>query len=44
MPRLQGQSSKTGLYIVALILVLLAVLVALELLGILNLVATIGPA
>ncbi len=44
MPRLEGKRSNTGLYVVLLIVALLVVLLALELMGLMNLIPNFGQA
>jgi hypothetical protein len=44
MPRLEGERSNTGLYILLAIVLLLAALVVLEVTGVTNLIANFGAA
>ena len=44
MPRLEGERSNTGLYVVFLVILLLAALVLLEYTGLINLIANFGAA
>ncbi|CAA9227604.1 MAG TPA: hypothetical protein VLA19_03855 [Herpetosiphonaceae bacterium] len=44
MPRLEGKRSNTGLYVVLLIVALLVILLALELMGLMDLIPNFGPA
>jgi len=44
MPRLEGERSNSGLYVVLLLIVLLAAVVLLEYVGIINLIANFGAA
>ncbi len=42
MPRLQGERSNTGMYIIGVIVVLLLLFLALEYFGVINLIAGFG--
>ena len=42
MPRLEGRRSNSGLYIVLMIVLLLAILLVLEFTGVINLIPTFG--
>ncbi len=44
MPRLEGKRSNTGLYVVLLIVALLVILLAIELMGLMDLIPNFGPA
>jgi len=44
MPRLEGERSTAGLYIVLLLVVLVIAIVVLDLFGVVNIIPNIGPA
>lgn len=44
MPRLEGERSNAGLYIVLLLVLLVIAIVALDLFGVVNIIPNIGPA